>query len=393
MTASFVIRVGGDPAAIRAAAEWIRQKAEKAASEGDRVSGDDAINASSYWQGESAMAFTDISFDLVQAAREITEIAGPFAETMHVFAGKVERMREHFDGYLQHAQDIGLRVVGEEVFRSVWVGAVPQSTDDTSWDDWREHQRLERDYGRMQRDVVDWHADLEVWISENLVALASGLPDTISAEEIHSTLREGASTLIDGGATYLGIDWTSRIETLNADAKTHRDQASEMVRKSGVTRDPALRARLQERLAAGLPDTFDAKAADFESFSDFLTSARKVVEVAGPAGDVFFGAWDIAEGEAPLDVAFEWAGGVLGGAAGAEVAALLAFPAVASVGIGAVGAALGGWVASEVWGTVAPTWKEGIYEFVADGFIVAGDMGESVGDWFYDLSETMSHSG
>lgn len=393
MTASFVIRVGGDPSAIRDAAEWMRHSAEKAASEGDLASGDDAINASTYWQGESAAAFTDISFDLVKAAREITEIAGPFAEAMHMFAGKVERMREHFDGYLQHAQDIGLRVVGEEVFCSVWVGPVPQSTDDPSWEDWREHQRLERDYGRMQRDVVDWHADLEIWIAENLVALASGPSDAVSAEDIHARLREGAGTLLDGGATHLGIDWTSRINRLNIDAKTYRDLASEMVRKSGVTRDPALKALLQEKLAAGLPDTFDAKASEFDSFSEFLTSGRRVLEVAGPAGDVFFGVWDIAEGEAPLDVAVEWAGGALGGAVGGEVAAMLAFPAVASVGLGVGGAALVGWVASEVWGTVAPSWKEGIYEFVADGFIVAGDMGESVGDWFYDISETLSHSG
>ncbi|WP_194763133.1 hypothetical protein [Microbacterium sp. UFMG61] len=392
MTASFAIRVGGDPAAIRGAAEWMRHSAEKAASEGDLVSGDDAINTSTYWQGASATAFIDISFDLVQAAREITEIAGPFAEAMHVFAGRIERMREHFDGYLQHAQEIGLRVVGDEVFRSVWVGAVPQTTDDPSWDDWQLHQRLERDYGRMQRDVVDWHADHEIWISENLVALAAGISDTVSAEEIRATLREGASTILDGGATYLDIDWTSRIARLQADAKDYHDLASEMVRKSGVTNDPALRARLQEKLAAGLPDTFNARGDDFETFSEFLTNGRRVLEVTGPAGDVVFGVWDIAEGEAPLDVAVEWAGGALGGVVGAEVAAMLAFPAIASVGLGAGGAALVGWAASEVWGTVAPTWKEGIYEFVADGFIIAGDMGESVGDWFYDVSETLSHS-
>lgn len=289
-------------------------------------------------------------------------------------------------------RDVSRVLLDPRLSRSA-VGPVPQSTDDPSWEDWREHQRLERDYGRMQRDVVDWHADLEIWVSENLISLASGPSDAVSAEEIHARLREGAHTLLDGGATYLGIDWTSRVDRLNIDARTYRDLASEMVRKSGVTRDPALKALLQEKPAAGLPDTFDAKASDFDSFSDFLTSGRRVLEVAGPAGDVAFGVWDIAEGEAPLDVAVEWAGGALGGAVGGEVAAMLAFPAVASVGLGVGGAALVGWVASEVWGTVAPSWKEGIYEFVADGFIGAGDMGESVGDWFYDVSQTLSHSG
>ncbi|WP_431074574.1 hypothetical protein [Microbacterium phyllosphaerae] len=101
MSDSFIVEVGGDPAAIRSAAGWLRHRAETASIEADRQSGDDMINAGSYWQGESASAFADISLDLTTAAREISHIAGPFAEIMHVFAGKVERTREFLsDGYI-----------------------------------------------------------------------------------------------------------------------------------------------------------------------------------------------------------------------------------------------------------------------------------------------------
>lgn len=393
MTPSFTVAVGGDPAAIRSAADWLRNKAEATAKEADTVSGDDAVNTSTYWEGESAAAFTDISYDLVEAAREIAAIAGPFAEKMHIFAGKIERMREHFEGFLKHAESIGLRVQGTEVYRSVWHGEVPQVTSDPRWDEWRAHQHRERDYGRIQRDVVDWHADLEVWIAQNLITDAAALPPEAKAEAVQKKLREGANSLIQAGSSYLTTTWINTIQDLQLDAREYREIAAELVRKSGVTGDPALRARLKDAIEAGMPDGLKTRAAAAENFSDVLTTSRRILEVGGVAADVMFAGWDIAEGAKPLDSAVALGGGMAGAAVGGWVAGALLVSTGWAVVLGG-GAALGiGKLIEAGWEGISPSWREGIYEWMEDGFIVAGDVGEAVGDWFYDAWVTVSHSG
>ncbi len=52
-------------------------------------------------------------------------------------------------------------------------------------------------------------------------------------------------------------------------------------------------------------------------------------------------------------------------------------------------ARLGGWSGhrrrvSGIWTMTPPSWREGIYSWTEDGFIVLGDIGENVGDWFVD---------
>ncbi|OZB88120.1 MAG: hypothetical protein B7X41_09840, partial [Microbacterium sp. 14-71-5] len=160
MSASMRIEVGGSPSGIRVAAEWLRHKVEDTGDSIDYTSGVNVNGVDRSWSGASADAFSDISMDMVSAARQITDIAGPFAETLHVFAGKVERIQAHFEGFLKYAKECGLRVEGTEVFAPEWpYPEVPQSRDDPRYPAWKTFTDQRREYGRIQNDVVDWHAD------------------------------------------------------------------------------------------------------------------------------------------------------------------------------------------------------------------------------------------
>lgn len=387
MAGSCVIEVGGSPSSIRSAAEWLRHKAESAAKEADVIDGIIATSSPRYWQGRAGDAFNDLASDMVAASREVADVTGPFAETLHVFAGKVERMQEKFEGFLAHAADVGLAVVGTTVFAPTWSGPVPQSDADESWGEWREYQKRLREYDRIQNDVVLWHGDHKAWIYTNLVGYAAGLPAESQAQVLNDQIRATAGLGFPAANKYLDVRWEQKIANLTFQAEGYMFAADEMSRKSYASGDPALRARLLKAIEDGTPEQFHGLAEKLGSVAEVTKALRSVLDrVGGPAVDVGLGAWAIADGKQPVDVVVEWAGGI--GAMGGMgvVVAGAALPFVWSAGL-VIGAAAGGSMAAgTIWESTPASWRNGIYEFTEDGYIVAGDIGERVGDWFADRS-------
>ncbi|KQR37202.1 hypothetical protein ASF80_15540 [Microbacterium sp. Leaf159] len=383
MTDSFEVAVGGRASSLRAAGEWFRHGAESA---GDAIDYTSGLNVSGprSWSGPSAESFGEASRAMVEAARQITDIAGPFAEILHTYAGRVERMQEHFEGLLHRAAELGMRVDGTLVSLPHWQGPVPQSREDEGFEAWKQFTDLRREYQRIQIDVVEWHAGNEAWVHDNILLFAAGLPNSSLAEELLDALSEAAGVAEGVAEPLLDRSWEMRIENLRETAMTWREDADEMRRKAGVTRDPALRALLEERIAAKLPESMKISAGVGDSIADILRASRKVLPIAGSAVEIGLGVWDITRGEEPVDVAVGWGGAAAGGAGIAAGAVAL------GVGTGGVavlasagGAAIGGAV-SGIWTTTPPSWREGIYSWTEDGFIVVGDIGEDVGDWFVD---------
>ncbi len=385
MAASFDAEVAGSPSSIRAAAEWLRHKAESAAKEADVIDGLIASTSYRYWQGRAGDAFSALVNDMVMASREVADYAGPFAETLHVYAGRVERMQEHFEGFLRHAADVGLTVSGLTVCAPVWVGAVPQSDHDETWEEWRGHQTRLREYERMQGDVVAWHGDHLAWVYSNLFTYAASLPAQSQAQIMNDRIRLAASLGFPAVNKYLDARWAQKIAALTSRAEGFAFASDEIVRRSTASGSPELRARLREAIANGTPASFDGVADRLGSVVEVTKTLRSVLDkVGGPLIDVGLGAWAIADGAEPVDVAVEWVGGLgASGVAGVVVAgATLPFWASATIVIG-VGAA-GSWAAGMIWESTPASWRHGIYEFTEDGFIIVGDVGENVGDWFVD---------
>lgn len=387
MAGSCTVEVGGSPSAIRAAAEWLRHKAEHAASEADVIDGLITTTSAAWWQGRAGTAFGDLAADMVSASREIADQAGPVAELLHVFAGRVERMQEHFEGFLASAAAEGLTVTGTTVHEPVWSGPVPQNDHDASWDEWRTHQKRLRTYGRIQNDVVLWHADHKAWIYTNLVAYVGGMPETSKAQELSEGIRATAGLGFPAASAYLDASWEQKIANLTSRAEGFTYAAEEMARKSHASGDPALRAKMLEAIRNGTPEQFHGMADKLGSVAEVTKSLRHVLDtVGGPGVDIGLGAWAIADGEEPVDVVIEWAGGLAGvGVAGAALAGAT-LPVWGSAAI-VIGAATAGSAAVEaIWESTPASWRHGIYEFSEDGFIIVGDVGEKVGDWFVDAS-------
>lgn len=391
MTDSFVVAVGGSPSSLRAAGEWLRHKVECV---GDAIDYSSGLNVSGprSWSGSAAEAFSAASRTMVEASRQITDIAGPFAEVLHTYAGRLERMQNHFEGVLRSASVSGLKVEGTRVWMPAWNGPAPQSRDADNYDQWERFTKLRRDYQRAQIDVVEWHADNEAWIYENIVLFAASLPNASLADDLLGLLQTGVDVGMDIGEPLVDRGWEARIETLRDKAANWREAAEELRRKAKVSGDPALRALLQEKIDAKLPDSMKAAAGAADSVADILRTSRKVVPVVGAAVEIAVGVWDIANGEEPVDVVVGWGGGFAGGAAGSAVAtgAGVGFLGVAGAATG--GALLGGALIPMAWEKTPPSWREGIYSWAADGFIVAGDVGEKVGDWFVDRWMDLSGS-
>ncbi|MGJ0389123.1 hypothetical protein [Microbacterium sp. CGR1] len=391
MPDSFTIAVGGSPSSLRSAGEWFRHKAESA---GDAIDYTSGLNVSGprSWSGKAAEAFSDVSRAMVDAARQITDIAGPFAEILHAYAGRLERMQEHFEGLLRHASEIGLAVSGTQVSVPTWNGGVPQSRDDHDFEAWRQFTELRRECQRIQIDVAEWHAGNEGWVFENIITFVAGLPASSLAEDLLSALSKTAGFGKGIAEPLLDRSWEIKVEALRSKALNWLEWAEEMRRKAGATNDPALRAILEEKIAAKLPESMKAVAGHSDTIADILRSSRKVLPVVGSAIDVGLGMWDISRGDEPVDVAVGWGAAAAGGAG-------LGAGAVA-VGIGTGGAAViaaaGAWVigdtAVDLWTSTPASWREGIYSWTADGFIIAGDIGEEVGDWFVDRWSDMTGS-
>lgn len=387
MAASCVVEAGGSPSAIRAAAEWLRHKAESAAMEADVIDGLIATTSYTYWQGRAADAFNAVAGDMVSASRETSDFAGPFAETLHVFAGKVERMQERFEGFLAHAAEVGLTVSGTTVFAPVWSGPVPQSDHDDSWEGWREYQRRLREYSRIQNDVVLWHGDHKAWIYTNLVDYVAGMPAESLAQTLNDQIRSAAALGFPVVNKYLDVRWEQKVANLTFQAEKFAFDADEISRRSYASGDPALRAMLLKAIEDGTPERLHGLAEKLGSVADVTKTLRSALDTfGGPAVDVGLGAWAIADGAEPVDVVVQWAGGLGAmGIAGAVIAGVALPALVPAIVLGAVDV-LGTAIAGNVWQATPASWRTGIYEFTEDGYIIVGDMGEKIGDWFADRS-------
>ena len=131
----------GDPAQVRAAAEWLDPGLKNAA---DGLSlGTTLISTGvrSHWAGESADEYVSILLRVGDAADEVLPQARDAAEKFRSYARQLERMRETFARHRQKARSEGLPVTGQVIGRPVTLVPVcPTSRDDPYCDEWQVYQ-------------------------------------------------------------------------------------------------------------------------------------------------------------------------------------------------------------------------------------------------------------
>lgn len=322
----------GDPAQVRAAAEWLDPALKDAA---DTVSNGAAlipVAVRSHWFGESADAYVSSLSDLGDAADEIVPLARDAAEKLRSYAGQLERMRDAFAGHREKASGAGIAVQGMVIQRPVsLVPVCPASRDDPYWDEWQGFLDQVDIYNDIAKDVGEWWGELEVWIADNLDAFLGGMPQETLADRMLAGLRGVAGEVPRGYLDATAMAWSLTADDLVTHAEGLRADASTYVRqlRSG---NPAIRAAAEEANPRGLRWAAD----EAEDLARRLSRLGKAVPVIGWGIDIWSLGSAMESGDDPSSTAVNIAGGIVGG-----VAATAAVGALAAAGV----------VTLPVWGT------------------------------------------
>lgn len=387
----------GDPAQVRAAAEWLDPGLKGAADGSSNTTTLIPVGVRSHWFGQSADEYVTILLRVTDAANEAATQAADAAEKLRSYAGQLERMRDDFAAHRERARNEGLPVNGMIIGRPVsLVPVCPTSRDDPYWDEWQAFLDQVDVYNEIAEDVGSWWGELEVWIAENLDGFLGTLPAQSLADKVLAGFAEVSGEIpqsfLDGSA----LQWKDDALALTTHAEELRQGASDFVRelRSG---NPAVKAAAE----AANPQGMRWAADEAEDLARRLTSAGKAVPVVGWGFDLWDLGSDMSTGDDPSSTGVEIIGGVVGGAAAtAGVAALTAAGVVTlpvwgtaaivagagiAVGAGAVWA-YESWVPQDVRESIDAGMSDA-WDATAD---FAEDAWENTGDFFGDVGHGIS---
>jgi hypothetical protein len=338
--------VPGDPAQVRAAAEWLdpslKDGADHAASEAYRI----RVGSTTHWQGASGEGYRELAGKMGSAGDELATLASDSAEKLRSYAGQLERMQGDFATHRDTARDAGLTVDGNVIQPPTDpLGYCPgPGADQADLDAYEAYADKVTVYNQIATDVGSWWGELESWIADNLDAFHAGMPAQSDASGLLDTLSQVNATLVGIYLEGRNREWQSHIDDLTSRAAQAREDAVLFQRqlRSG---NPAVAAAAEEANPRGLRQTAHA----LEDAADLLRRGGRLLPFVGPAIDVTTGAIDIANGESPSSVIVQTGGAALGGAlvvGGLALAGVTAPVWGTAVAVGVAGVAVG---AGAVW--------------------------------------------
>lgn len=320
---SISLTIPGDPAAIRAAAQWLDPTLKDAVVTADLELAYVVGDAQYLWQGQSGYAFNSAAQAVRRANDNVHSYIADVAEVMRAYAGRLERGAEDFASLASRARDEGLTVVGDAISPpSTWLQFCPDPNgpDSPELDEWNRYMDRVKVYQEISSEVGTWWGDLETWIAEHFSPLLGRVND----------LKEGATALeglTKGNEEAVGLAFEY------ADARTARDLADFRAHVSDLqlqadafqaglrSGNPAIRAAAEAADPAAMRQGIRALN---ETIAGVSKSSR-IIPVAGTVIDVVSAGVEVAAGGSPSSAGV----GLLGGAAGAG----LAGGAIAAAGV------------------------------------------------------------
>ncbi len=389
----------GDPAQVRAAAEWLDPQLKDGADGSSLYASTNSIGARSEWWGEAGAAYASILGSLYEASTEARDAASDAAEKLRSYAGQLERMESDFAAHRENAANNGIPVSGTIISPPVCLVPVcPTSRDDPYWDDWQAFQDQVKLYNRIAEDVGSWWGELEVWVAENIDAFVAALAEKDLATRILDGLR-GAPGVASDMVTDTYLEYTKSQWELNA--QHFRETAQDLrAEADGVARglrsgNPAVRAAAE----AANPTDLRATAQEFDDYVSKLGKAGKVLPIVEWGVDIWEFGTALNDKDDPSSTAVEIAGGVAGGLAvtGLVAAGVITLPAwgtaaaVAGAGI-AVGAgaswAYENWVPQDVRESIDAGLEHG-WDATKD---FAEDAWDNTGEFFGDVGHNVGRA-
>lgn len=363
-------KVEGSPAAVTAAATWLRDTlADKLGKSGDEQQ--DARNyAQGTWEGETYSSYRNVSGDIMRANDKHEERVKRAATALDDYAARLKRLEEDMKSIRTRAAEGGLTVSGTVIQAPPAAPTTPFEAGSPEETEYNEAVARIDLWNRLVTDAAEDYQTFVDWVDANLPA------DVADArkKDASDTLFDAISALFPNFASGAGAGLAGW-GLLNK-SKDYKADAAEYRRRTRASGNPAVRNRLNTPEGQSQLDDLLKKA-------DLFGKGAKIF--GGPAGiliDIGFGVyegtqtgdWERVAVTTGTSIAVGVGVGLL------VTAGVVTAPAWAVVLAGGALAAGGSWVA----GTVYDNWDD-ITDWTSDTWDDAtdaiGDAWESVTPW------------
>lgn len=374
-------RVEGSPAAVTAAAGWLRDTLAKQLEKAGDEQQDARNDARSRWEGETASSYQNLAGDVLKATDKHEERVRRAATALDDYAFRLKDLEEDMRSIRGRASAGGLTVAGTVISPPPDVPSTefePGSAEEAAYE--RAMAKVELWNTLVEDAAADYRAFVD-WVDTNLPSDVADAREKDASDTVFETLQELFPNFAAGaGAGLTGFALVGKSEDYKA-------QARELRRRSRVSGDPRVR---------GSADTPGGRAQldDLIGKADWLGRGGRFL--GGPGGiliDVYFG---VREGQETGDwtrVALTTGTSI---AVGVGVTALVA-AGVVTAPAWAVVVGAGALAAGAAWGVgqIYDNWDD-ITDWTGDrvddvtGFVsdtwddatdVVGDAWDSVTPW------------
>ncbi len=270
-------KVEGSPAAVTAAATWLRDTlAKKVADAGDQQQ--DARNdARGSWEGETASSYQNVAGDVLKANDKHEERVKRAATALDDYAYQLKDLESDMRSIRTRATKGGLTVNGTVISMPPDVPSTefePGSAEETAYNTAMAKVEL---WNTLVEDAATDYETFVQWVDSHLPADVTDAKEKDGSDTLFGTMQELFPNFAAGaGAGLTGFALTGKAEDYKA-------QAREFRRKSRVSGDPRVQGQ------AGRPEG-KAKLDDLLGKAEWLKKGGRFL--GGPGGiliDVYFG--------------------------------------------------------------------------------------------------------
>lgn len=273
-------KVEGDPAAVTAAATWLRDTLAKNLEKAGDEQQDARNDSRSRWEGETASSYRNVAGDVLKATDKHEERVKRAATALDDYAAKLKRLEDDMRAHRTTATGGGLTVEGTVIHQppdapsgSFEEGSPEESAHNAAVDKVEVWNTLVEDIATDYQTFVDW-------VDTNLPTDVADAKEKDASDTLFDAMKEVFPNFAAGaGAGLAGFAMLGKASDYKAEAREFR-------RKSRVSGDPRVR---------GSADTPGGKA----KLDDLLGKAEWLKKggrfFGGPAGiaiDIGFGIYE-----------------------------------------------------------------------------------------------------
>lgn len=275
-------KVEGSPAAVTAAATWLRDTLSKKIADAGDQQQDARNDARGSWEGETASSYQNVAGDVLKANDKHEERVKRAATALDDYAYQLSDLESDMRSIRSRATEGGLTVNGTVISMPPDVPSTefePGSPEETAYNTAMAKVEL---WNTLVEDAASDYETFVEWVDSNMPADVTDAQEKDGSDTLFGTMKELFPNFAAGaGAGLTGFALTGKSEDYKA-------QAREFRRKSRVSGDPRVRGQ------AGRPDG-RAHLDDLLGKAEWLKKGGRFL--GGPGGiliDVYFG---IREGQ------------------------------------------------------------------------------------------------